>query len=248
VQDLDLAGDVGVVEPEVEAAALEGVVHLAGAVGGEHHQRRLLRPHLADLRDRHRVLGEHLQEEGLELVVGPVDLVDEQHRGRGLQRAQDRAGEQELGVVEGGLDGVDVQPVAPGRRLQRPQVQQLAREVPVVEGLGGVDAVVALEADQLGAEYLRERLGERGLAGAGLAFAEQRPAHAEGEVGRRGEPLVGEVAGGAEGFGQCGGRLGHVHGSSMTQRLPACHLRRWSQARCEQFANTSTLEIFHRRR
>ena len=201
VQDFDLAGDVGVVEPEVEAAALERVVHLARAVGREHHQRRFLRAHLADLRDRHGVLGEHLEEKGLELVVGAVDLVDEQHRGRRLQRAQDRAGEQELGVVEGGLDGVDVQPVARGRRLQGAQVQQLAGEVPVVEGLRGVDSVVTLQADQLGAQHLGERLCERGLAGAGLAFAEERPAHAEGG-------------------GQRGGRLGHVHLSSMTQRRP----------------------------
>ena len=47
------------------------------------------------------MLGEHLQEEGLELVVGPVDLVDEQHARARSQRAQDRAGEQELGVRGG---------------------------------------------------------------------------------------------------------------------------------------------------
>ena len=32
--------EVGVLDPVVEAAPLEGVVHVAGAVGGEHHDRR----------------------------------------------------------------------------------------------------------------------------------------------------------------------------------------------------------------
>ena len=47
VQDLDLPLQVGVVEPEVDAAALEGVVHLAGAVGRQHDQRRRGGPDLA---------------------------------------------------------------------------------------------------------------------------------------------------------------------------------------------------------
>jgi hypothetical protein len=104
VQDLDLARDVRMVEPQVEAAALERVVHLAGAVRGEHDDRRDGGPHLAQLGDRHGVLGEHLEEEGLELVVRPVDLVDEQDGAGALQRPQDRPGEQEAPVVERGLD------------------------------------------------------------------------------------------------------------------------------------------------
>jgi len=230
VQDLDLALQVRVVEPEVEAAPLERVVHLARAVGGEDDQRGLLGPHLTDLGDRDGVLGEHLEEEGLELVVGAVDLVDQQHARAGLQRAQDGAGEQEARVVERGLDRVGVEGLPGGRRrrLQRAQVQELSREVPVVEGLGSVDAVVALQPDQVGAQHLGERLRQRGLARARLPLAEQRTVHLHGEERGRGESVVGQVAGGAQGRRQLRGRPRGVrgafcHGSSMTERARTSH-------------------------
>ena len=92
---------VRVVDPVVEAPALEGVVQLAGAVGGQHHDRRLLGRDRADLRDRHRGVGEHLEQEGLELLVGPVQLVHQQHRpGSRAHRAQQRPLDQELRAVE----------------------------------------------------------------------------------------------------------------------------------------------------
>ena len=46
--------------------------------------------------------------------------------------------------------------VARARRLGRLQVQQLAGEVPVVEGLRGVDSLVTLQPNKLGAEYVRQ--------------------------------------------------------------------------------------------
>ena len=79
--------------------------------------------------------------------------------------------------------------------LERAQVQDLAREVPVVERLGGVDALVALQPDQRQVERLGERLGQRGLAGAGLALEQQRPLHPQRQVGDRRQLVVGEVAG-----------------------------------------------------
>ena len=77
--------------------------------------------------------------------------------GAGLQRPQDRPGQQEPRRRRARPRSRS-RPAAPGRagrRLQRAQVQQLAGEVPVVERLRGVDAVVALQPDQLGAEHLR---------------------------------------------------------------------------------------------
>ena len=56
----------------------------------------------AQLGHRDRVVGQHLEQERLELVVGPVDLVDEQHRRRALavvDGPQQRAAHEEaLGV------------------------------------------------------------------------------------------------------------------------------------------------------
>jgi hypothetical protein len=73
-------------------------------------------------------------------------------------------------------------------------VQDLTREVPVVEGLGGVDALVALQPDEWRADQLGQRFGKCGLASARLAFQQQRAAHREGEEGDRRQALVCQVA------------------------------------------------------
>ena len=52
------------------------------------------------------------------------------------------------------------------RSDMRPDVQQLAGVVPLVHRLVGVDALVALQPDQLAAEHRGERLGDLGLADA----------------------------------------------------------------------------------
>ena len=64
----------------VQAAALDRVVQVARAVRGEDDDRRVRRADRAELGDRHARLGEQLEEEGLEVVVGAVDLVDQEHR------------------------------------------------------------------------------------------------------------------------------------------------------------------------
>ena len=86
-------------------------------------------------------------------------------------------------------------------------MEDLAREVPVVERLGGVDALVALQPDQRQVERLGERLGQRGLAGAGLPLEQQRALHREREVGDRGELVVAQVPGPARAGRHVGGRV-----------------------------------------
>ena len=88
-------------------------------------------------------------------------------------------------------------------------MEDLAGEVPVVERLAGVDALVALQAHQRQLEAGRERLGQRGLARARLALEEERALHAVGEEDDGGELVVGEVAGRAQAGGHVGGG---VHG------------------------------------
>ena len=70
-----------------------------GVVGAEH----------AELGDRDLPVRQHLEQVGLELVVGAVDLVDEQHRRRALarlDRPQQRPLDEEALLVELGLEGV----------------------------------------------------------------------------------------------------------------------------------------------
>ena len=206
----------GVVDPVVETAPLQRVVELAGPVGGEHHDRRGGGPDRAQLGDADLVRREHLQQERLELVVGPVDLIDQQHHRALLQRGEHRAGEQEPLVVQALLGLLGGQPRLGTARdgLQCPQVQDLAREVPVVERLGGVDPLVALQPDQRQPQPLGDRLGQRGLAGARLPLEQQRTLHAQRQERDRGQVVVAQVPGVAESRGDvCGGR--RLHGARL---------------------------------
>ena len=66
--------------------------------------------------------------------------------------------------------------------------QQLAGIVPLVERLGRVDALVALQPDQRRVEHGGQRLGRLGLADAGLAFEQQRLRQPHGAEQRRRQP------------------------------------------------------------
>ena len=87
---------------------------------------------------------------------------------------------------------------------QRPDVQHLSRVVPLVQRLRRVDALVALQSDQLAPEHHRERLGDLGLADADLALEQQRTAQREGDEDRRGQAAVGEVPTAAQRRNQLG--------------------------------------------
>ena len=143
------------------------------------------------------VKSEHLQEERLELVVRPVELVHQEHGLRaGPDRPQQWPLDEELGPVQLGdaLAGADL------ALLEGARVEELARVVPLVERLRGVDALVALEPDQVGVEDARERLADLRLADAGLALEEQRAAHGRGQEDGRREPAVEQVRLGPEGL------------------------------------------------
>ena len=79
------------------------------------------------------------------------------------------------------------------RALVGLDAQQLLLVVPLVQRLGLVEALVALQADQPGAGHLGDGLGELGLARAGRALDEHRLAEAVGEVDDTGDAVVGEV-------------------------------------------------------
>ena len=185
----------------------------SGGCGGLEH---------AELGDRDLPVGQDLEQVGLELVVGAVDLVDQQHRRRTLawlDRPQQRPLDQEPFLVQLGLQGVGRPAGGLAGGLGGPEVEELASVVPVVDGLGGVDALVALQPDQLAARPRRQDLGQLGLADPGLAFDEQRPAQRDRQVDRRRQPLVGQVAVGREGGGDLvdrrrGRPVGRGHGHS----------------------------------
>ena len=140
----------------------------------------------AELGHRDLEVREHLEQKRLELLVGAVDLVDQEHdRLARLDRLEQRPADQELGAEE--LRLVD------RSLLGGADVQQLPRVVPLVDRVRDVQALVALEPDQPRAERLRDRLRSLRLADARLAFEQQRLLELQREVERGREPAVGEV-------------------------------------------------------
>ena len=70
--------------------------------------------------------------------------------------------------------------------------------VPFIDGVADVQAFVALEADEVGAEAGGQGAGDFGFAHAGFAFQEQGAAQLECQKDGDGEAAVGDVAAVAE--------------------------------------------------
>jgi hypothetical protein len=79
-------------------------------------------------------------------------------------------------------------------RLGQPDGQQLTRVVPLVQRLGGGDALVALQPDQRGIDRRGQGLGGLGLADPGLTLEQDRLPHPDRQEQRGGELVAGQVA------------------------------------------------------
>ena len=147
--------------------------------------------HRAHFRDGDLKVGQHFEQKRLEGLVGAVDLVDQQHRragGVGLERLKQRALDQKaLGKH------VVFEPVAVmlAFGLGDADGDHLRGVIPLIDRGGDVEALVALQPDQPAAERRGQHLGDLGLADAGLAFEENRPAHLERQIKHGAERAVG---------------------------------------------------------
>ena len=120
-----------------ESATLQCVMELARPVGREDHCRLAAGADGAELGNRDLEVGEHLEEKCFELLVGPVDLVDQEHDGLvGVDRLEQRPPDQELGPEQLVLGH--------GSLLRRADVQQLAGVVPLVDRVRDIEPLVAL--------------------------------------------------------------------------------------------------------
>ena len=97
--------------------------------------------------------------------------------------------------------------------LSRSQVEQLARIVPLVNGLGHVDPLIALDTQQLPPVQRGKHFGHFGFTYAGISLQEQGAAHGQGQVDHRGQPFVGQVA-------MLPRDLAHLFGAVGRDRVP----------------------------
>src|SRR3954447_2857729 len=205
--DLLLALEVEVLDVEVEATPLERLGQLTRVVGREEHERDLRRRHRAELGHRDLVVGQHLEQQRLGLHLDAVDLVDQQHnRVVAADRLEKRPGQQELLTEDVFFDVEPLGALALDDALSL-DAQQLLLVVPLVERLGLVEALVALQSNEAGARHLGDRLGELRLAGAGGTFDEHRLLQPVGEVHDAGDAFVGEVVDLAQALANLGDRL-----------------------------------------
>jgi hypothetical protein len=175
----------GVVDPVIEAAALQRVVHLARAVRGEDDDGRFGALDGAKFGDGDLEVRQGFQQEGLERLVGAVDLVDQKDgRAAGLRAhgGEERAFDQVVGVNRSVFSWSRSE--VPARRCgwrssgRRSSIRRRRRRRRALRSTAGGSG---------GGPGGGEGLGDLGLAGAGLAFQEQRAAEFEGQEDDRGQ-------------------------------------------------------------
>ena len=104
--------------------------------------------------------------------------------------------------------------------LRHPDAEQLTRVVPLVERLGGVDPLEALEPDERRAQHARQRLRGLRLADAGLPLEQQRLRKPDRAEQRRREALLREVVVLGE-LGDQGVRVGDLLGEAHGDQAPS---------------------------
>ena len=106
LQDPHLFLERRMFDEEIQAPAAQRVADLAAAIGRQDHVRDVLGADRAELGNRHLEVGQDLEQERLEALVGPIDLVDQQDGRTAAPRdgAQERTLEQVLAAEDERLD------------------------------------------------------------------------------------------------------------------------------------------------
>ncbi len=208
--------------PVIDTAAAQRLVQFAGAVGGQDDHRPLIGTNSASFGDGNLKVGKKLEQEGLELMIRTVDLVDEQHRLLWPpQTSKHRPFDQKFVAVNVN------RAVALALLAER---QHLPWKIPLVERRRGVDALVALQAKERAAQHAGDRLGGLGLPDTGRSFEQQWLTQRQSEIGGGRKFIVGEVIGSAQRFFELARTanaddfLTHRHGlNARARRLPHRH-------------------------
>ena len=248
--DIQLACAFGVVQPVVQAAALDGVVEFTRAVAGEDSDRRHIGPHRAHLGNANLVFTQVLQQKRLKRLIGAVHLVDQQH-GTGhrcLQRLQQGAADEITLLVDLTLDSGHVNllrtAAGPPQGAERPlggqqghasaerggklcctHVEQLCGVIPLIQRFALLQPVVTLQTDERALQRRGQCLGQFGLAHAGLTFEQQGALQLERQEHSRCQTPVCEIASSLQGSDQRVDGWEHNHGNPCISLLSIRELR-----------------------
>ena len=188
-----LARGVGIIDPMIDAAPLEGVVNFTRAVAGDHDDRPRRRPDGAELRHADLKIRENLQRIRLEALIRPVDFVDQQNRGTGgagLQCLENGALDEKAPRKNIGGDGV---PAALPVMFGEADFYHLSGVIPLIDGGRSVQPFVTLQAQERALQLARQGDGELALADTALAFQQKRAAELEAQEQRRRQAAVGDI-------------------------------------------------------
>ena len=160
----------------VQAAALDSVVQLAGAVAGQNRYWRANGFDGADFRNADLIFTQILKQKCFKWFIGAVYLVNQQHTTRRwrLQSLQKRTANQIPVLVNLALNVGST-----AFALSRPHVQKLRCIVPLIKRFALLQAVIALQANELALECDTESLCQLCLAHTRLAFQQQGPLQLE---------------------------------------------------------------------
>jgi hypothetical protein len=86
-------------------------------------------------------------------------------------------------------------PVTLAFSFRQPDRDHLGAVIPLVDRCGNIQSFITLQSNQTAPERCRQNLGDLGFSDPRLAFDEQRPAHAQGEVQHRRQRPVRDVVG-----------------------------------------------------
>ena len=120
----------------IQAAPLQRVVELAGAVGGDDDDRRHGGADRAELGNGHLKVGQQLEQKPLELLVGAIELVDEQHRRRPPVCSSACSSGRLIRNASLNSSAARACAIDDAGGLQQPDLEELARVVPLVHAPG----------------------------------------------------------------------------------------------------------------
>ena len=148
-------------------------MNFARAVRRNDHDGRLFGLDRANFRDRNLEIGEQFEQVRLKLFIAAIKFVDQQHRRLRICRVdglQERALDQKIRPK----NLLEFLSTAGSARFHQPNMQHLARIIPLIHRGADIDPLVALQTDQPGTKHSRQHLRDFGFPYPRLALQQQR--------------------------------------------------------------------------